>query len=337
MVIQDLSSLDWARWYSDRTMWPIDRDLFLADAVLRIAPMMVFPWDDDFFTSVLAPVTPLIPDATTAFTPDSEPLPEVHETWGPALLRYMPIAEYEATRAVTADPAFWASRYEPNPAGGPPRARVGMTDATTISYDHWEAAALTAADVADRRDSARVAIRHIAHQIAKMALDEAITVLARPIGGGEVVAVDSDAWRIDDPAARIASCMINMREPCATSAPPTHLLFVSRVGFEPAAWAKAQLAPLSLLKEGITPKDAGVLGPRPSTIWKAKEDQAVVAMRAHLNAHPHAYTRPELRRVVGDVSDTVFEKARNRIREEFEFIKLGGAPRGSDRRPPAGR
>lgn len=339
MIIRDPSSLDWAQWYSDRTRWPIDRDIFLADAVLRIAPMIAFPWDDDIMVGLVAPAAPLLPGPDDAFAPNGTPIPEVHEAWGPALLAYMPLAEYEAMRAVSGNPASWAVRYEPDPAGGAPRPRAiaSSGDAVTISYDHWNLAAWNAAETSTFREAANIAIPHLARQIALMALEGSISITARPIGGGEHVDVSPDDWMIDDPAARIASCTINLEAPRSTSAPATHLLFVRREGFEAAAWVHAQRAPLSLIEEGITPKDAGLTGPRPSAAWKALEDQTVREMRSHLLANPHAYTRPELRAVVGNVSDTVFEKARNRVREEFSFMKEGGAPQGRDRRPPAGK
>ena len=339
MIIRDPSSLDWAQWYSDRTRWPVDRDIFLADAVLRIAPMMVFPWDDGLITSVSEVVAPLLPGPVDAFAPDGSPVAAVHEAWGSTLLAYMPISEYQAIRAVMDDPGSWATRYEPDPAGGAPRpsARVGTTGTDLISYDHWDMAAWNAAESSGRREAGRIAMPHLAREIATMVIEGSITIVARPIGDGDPVELDPRAWMIDDPTARIASCTINLDQPRSTSAAATHLLFVKKDGFDAAAWVHAQRAPLSLIEEGVTPKDAGVTGPRPSQAWKAQEDQAVRAMRAHLIANAHAYTRPELKAVVGDISDTVFEKARNRVREEFPFMRDGGAPRGRDRRPPAGK
>lgn len=338
MIIRDPSSLDWAQWYSNRMRWPVDRDIFLADAVLRIAPMIAFPWDDDIMMGLTAPAAPLLPAPGDAFSPDGTPIVEVHEAWGPALLAYMPLAEYEAMRAVSGNPASWAVRYEPDPAGGAPRPRAiaSSGDAVTISYDHWNLAAWNAAETSTFREAANIAIPHLARQIALMALEGSIGITARPIGGGEHVDVSPDDWMIDDPAARIASCTINFEAPRSTSAPATHLLFVRREGFEAAAWVHAQRAPLSLIEEGITPKDAGLTGPRPSAAWKALEDQAFRAMRSHLIANPKAYTRPDLKLIAGNISDTVFEKARNRLRLEFPYISEGGAPSGKDRRPPAG-
>lgn len=52
---------DWSRWYADRSDWPLDDELFLAEAVLRFAPMAVFPWLDEFPVASAAAPAPLLP------------------------------------------------------------------------------------------------------------------------------------------------------------------------------------------------------------------------------------------------------------------------------------
>jgi len=339
VITQELSSLDWELWYSDRTKWPVDRNIFLADAVLRIARMMVFPWHDEFVVAASADPAPLLPGPIDAFHPDGTPVDEVHRAWGPTLLRYMSTDEFEAARAVRDEPASWARLYEPDPEGGPPRPRHADREdgPLRISMQHWDQAAWQAAEIESFREAGCRALPHIARELARMAIEESLSFVARPIGGGEPVDLEPDDWLVDDPAARVASCTMNIDQPRSTIAAATHLIFVRPEGFEAAAWVHARRVPLALLDEGITAQDAGVLGPKPSSVWKALEDRAVREMRRHLLLNPTQYTRPDLRRVVGDVSETVFEKARDRIGREFPFIKEGGAPRGKDRRPPAGR
>jgi hypothetical protein len=330
---------DWSRWYADRSDWPLDNELFLAEAVLRFAPMAVFPWLDEFPVASAAAPAPLLPGTLDAFEPDGTPRPGIYERWAPAVLAYMSAAEFTSMQLERSDRAAWLAAHVVDAETGHAcfDEAKAYTRGADISMEHWDHAASKAAITNDLREAGLRAMRHVARSIAEMAMGEHITVVARPINGSdERVTLSPSDWMVDDPIHRISSCAISMDDRFSPSAPPTHLLFVEREGFDAAAWIQARRRPLALLDEGIMPIDAGVVGPKPTALWKALEDRAYGIMRKHLIENATQHQRPKLRAAVearmGAVGVTIFEHARERLLDEFPHLADGGAPRGTVRR-----
>lgn len=324
-----MDALNWRRWYSDRNAWPIDTNLFLADAVTRMGPMAVHPWLDELPIASMAAPAPFIPSPLEAFDAKGHARQQLHDQWGATVLAFMPAADF-SSQLQKSDPAGWLAI----------QARTVDEVRGTISQRHWAWACAGAAEINDLRRAGIAAMAHLARAIATLALQSDITVLARPIGGGQPVELGAEDWLIDDPLSRLASCAINIDDRMNVRAEPTHLIFVEPKGFEAAAWLYARRHPLSLHDEGLTPMDVGIKGPRPAKIWQSLENNVHRIMREHLLANPTDYRRPALKRVVenelGTIGSTIFERARDRLRDEFAFMREGGAPRGTERRPPAG-
>lgn len=338
---RDLSELDWRRWYSDRAAWPVTKDIFLADAVCRLGTVMVFPFSDEMVAAAALDPAPFVPEAHEAFHDDGRPIAAVHAAWAPAILSDRPAAEFFADVLRTHDRSTWLAAHAFDPATGRARFDLARTPHRddVVTREHWEEVAFESGYVNEMRRAAGTALPHVARALARLALLGDIRTFARPIDGvGDDVEIDPRDWEINDPLARIASCGIDVAFPRAVDREATHLVFVREKGFDTAAWVTARARQLSLIDEGITPEDVGIVGPRPSAVNERIKGMAVEAMRRHLILNPDDHTRPILRRVVEDVvgpiGSKMFEEARNRIREEFEFIKEPGAPAGEERRAP---
>jgi len=73
-----------------------------------------------------------------------------------------------------------------------------------------------------------------------------IASFARPLGGGEVVPIDSAKWEVDDPLPRMATGTINIDQWADPEATPTHRIFVDAADFDD--WLVG-LAPLGTLSD----------------------------------------------------------------------------------------
>ena len=63
-------------------------------------------------------------------------------------------------------------------------------------------------------------------------LRERIATFARPLGGGEVVAITASMWETDDPLPRMATGAFNLELWAKPDARPTHRIFVDSAGFD---------------------------------------------------------------------------------------------------------
>jgi len=59
-----------------------------------------------------------------------------------------------------------------------------------------------------------------------------ITTFARPVGGGEAVAIPPTLWELDDPLPRMATGALNLEHWADPEAPPTHRIFVDATEFD---------------------------------------------------------------------------------------------------------
>lgn len=336
----DVTKLDWRRWYRDPSSWPhrTTARLFLAEAVLKIAPQLIFPWNEDIVTGTMAEEQPQLPGALEAFDEERSPRPDIHGAWAPAILNYISAAEFTSQQLEWKDPKAWlaAQTYDPvmrRMVFDPAKA---YTSGTAVSFEHWETASNIAGEINDLRRAGIVCMPLLARAIAQMAISGDIDTIARPIRGGEEVRLTTDHWLIDDALHRIASCALNLDSPYDVDAEATHWIFVDSEGFDTHAALYARRNMVSLIEEGVTPADVGIKAPSKKALYPLLVSKALPLLKAHVKANPRQYQRSVLRQIVedklGPVSDGVFETARNLLRKEYPHIADGGAPVGTDRR-----
>lgn len=336
----DVTKLDWIRWYRDRSVWPrrsSDR-LFLAEAVLRIAPLLIFPWDDIIVAGTMADEQPFLPSALYAFDEEGNPRPEYHAAWAPALLAYLSAAEFTSQRMQWQDPDAWLAAHKYDPASGSVvfDEAQAYTSGTDVSFEHWEAAANEAAAIDDARQTGMTCMPLLARAVADMAIAGDIRTIARPINGGAEVELKPELWLVDDASYRLASCGLDLENPFDVEATPTHLIFIDLKGFDEHVALYAGRHMISLIEEGITPDEFGIKSPSKKALYPTLVSKAYPLMKAHVQAHPQEYHRSVLRKLVesklGSVSDGVFEAARDLLKVDYPHITDGGAPVGTARR-----
>lgn len=93
-------------------------------------------------------------------------------------------------------------------------------------------------------DAARDLVRHDAEHMTRMFVNGRIATFARPLGGGDVVAISPTAWEIDDPLNRFATGALNLDHWSEIESPPSHRIFIDRPQFD--EWL-AGLKPLGFL------------------------------------------------------------------------------------------
>lgn len=336
----DVTKLDWARWYRDRSGWPrrANDRLFLAEAVLRIAPLLIFPWDDIIVAATMADEQPLLPGALDAFDEEGNPRPKVHAAWAPALLAYLSAAEFTSQRMQWQDPDAWLAAHKHDPASGAVvfDAAQAYTSGTDVSFEHWETAAIEAAEINDARHAGMICMPLLARAVADMAIAGDIRTIARPINGGEEVELKPEQWLVDDASYRLASCGLDLEHPFDIEATPTHLIFIDLKGFDEHVALYARRHMISLIEEGITPDEFGIKSPSKKALYPTLVSKAYPLMKAHVQAHPQQYHRGVLRKIVedalGSVSDGVLEAARDLLKADYPHITDGGAPVGTTRR-----
>lgn len=62
--------------------------------------------------------------------------------------------------------------------------------------------------------------------LGRQLLEGRMKTYARPIGGGEPVAIPPSAWELDDFTVRFATCAFDPRRPFDAAATPTHRIFI---------------------------------------------------------------------------------------------------------------
>lgn len=94
-------------------------------------------------------------------------------------------------------------------------------------------------------DAARDLVRLDAEHLARMFAVGGLETFARPLNGGEVVAMAPELWELDDPLPRFATGGLNLERWADAEAPPTHRIFVDSKQFERWLAALKPLGPLA--------------------------------------------------------------------------------------------
>lgn len=335
----DVTKLDWSRWYRDPSKWPhrASNRLFLAEAVLRIAPLLIFPWDDIIVAGTMADEQPFLPSALDAFDEEGNPGP-VHAAWAPALLAYLSAAEFTSQHMEWQDPDAWlaAHKYDPASGGVVFDEAKAYTSGTDVSFEHWETAFSQSEEINNLRQAGMICMPLLARAVADMAIAGDVRTTARPKNGGEEVELKPEQWLVDDASYRLASCGLDLENPFDVDATPTHLIFIDLKGFDEHVALYAGRHMISLIEEGITPDEFGIKSPSKKAMYPTLVAKAYPLMKAHVQAHPQEYHRSVLRQIVevelGRVSDGVFEAARDLLKVDYPHITDGGAPVGTARR-----
>ncbi len=136
-------------------------------------------------------------------------------------------------------------------------ARIGFP-----SYELTEI--MTAAPDDGENDAARCLVELQSEWMVDAFVSGQIDTFARPIGGGTIVQLPSDAWEIDDFLSRFATGTINLEHWAQAGADPTHRILIDEQQF--LNWMRALQRPEHLSKEQIeriadpsyvAPTDAG--------------------------------------------------------------------------------
>ena len=103
-----------------------------------------------------------------------------------------------------------------------------------LGIAHYEFAGIFAAPHDDENDKTRGMILGQALRLSRQFLSGRLSTFARPIGGGDVVAIPSDYWEVDDASMRFATGALNLAHWADISVPPTHTIFLDSNQFN--AW-----------------------------------------------------------------------------------------------------
>ncbi len=90
-------------------------------------------------------------------------------------------------------------------------------------------------------DIMRELVRLEAELMSEEILNGKLSTYARPIGGGDIIALKPDAWEIDEPLDRFAVAALNLEHWMDAQAQPTHRIFVGEEQFK--KWAGDLMRP----------------------------------------------------------------------------------------------
>lgn len=289
-----ISFADWLEWYSNPAVWPVSRHVFLAEAAMRLGRSMILPWEDRLLSHAGEAMLPL-PHGLSWTPPDR---PRFADRSGVVTIDV-------AVKDGLARPAGWTDDDE-----------MHLYDADTHN---------------SVRHDARLAVNAIANALAKLAARGSIRTYARLIGGGPLEEIEPADWEIDDPVGRLASCRLTPGLPSAEPSTGTHLIFVEAEALTKKLTVYAREKPLALNSGHAVPLDHARSRPTQRDRLVARCEDA---MRDYLRKGPSDWRKDTLRQVVDKAinrpfSDSVFDQARENVKEEFGHIGKGGRPKGS--------
>lgn len=287
-----ISSVDWTEWYSDPSVWPSSRHVFLAEAAIRLGRSMIAPWEDHLLSHAGDDNLPL-PSGLNWSSPDRR----VFDDGSGSVRDELSIDEGMSR------PVGWTDEDE---------IRLFETDThNSIRHD------------------ARLAAKAIAGAIAKLAARGSIRTYARPIGGGRLEDIHPSDWEMDDPVARLASCRMTPGLPSATTG--THLIFLETEGLTKKLTAYAREKPLGLNSGQALPTDrsSGGMTPQDRLIDQCEEALRTYLSTRPSDWRKDTLRSVITKTIKRPFSDSVFDQARERVKKDFPHIGNGGRPRGS--------
>ena len=98
-------------------------------------------------------------------------------------------------------------------------------------------------------DIIRELVRLEVELMSEEILNGNLSTYARPIGGGDIIALKPEVWEIDDPLDRFAVAALNIDHWMDAQAEPTHRIFVREEQFK--AWAGNLMRPESFGVEDV--------------------------------------------------------------------------------------
>lgn len=175
---------------------------------------------------------------------------------------------------------------------------------------------------------ARELVRLDAELMSEAFLNGRISTFARPINGGDVIALKPNVWEIDEPIERFAVASLNIDQWMNANAKPTHRIFIDEEQF--MNWARKLQRPETLTEDQID----RILNPFGSAKPEAAElgqpdDLTQILAQALPSDRPGAGATmlklPEVCKMVGLSASSIYARIEQ---ERFpKQLKLGGSSR----------
>lgn len=182
------------------------------------------------------------------------------------------------------------------------------------------------------------AVRHMivldAGYLARQFMNARIQTFARPISGGDVVAVPPHWWEVDDPLPRMSSGALNFERWADTEAAPSHRIFVDSSSFDEWLAGLTPVGPLTnrQIEEMLDPqvRAARAVAGRAGTSAQSERDSGHESdtgssISQKLRSGDALLTREEVEAIVRFGRQTIYNKMRD---DGFpEPVKFGALSR----------
>ena len=181
-------------------------------------------------------------------------------------------------------------------------------------------------------DAARDLVQLDAEHLTRIFAIGRLETFARPLNGGEVVAMASELWELDDPLMRFATGALNLERWADAEAPPTHRIFVDSNQFDQWLAALKPLGPLTnrQIEEIIDPQlraaravAARKVADQPIAETGQEQDSAVFANPPGVG--PVLLSVGEVSTLIGRSRSTIYQNEKDGTFPER--IKLGSSAR----------
>lgn len=236
MMLRSLPT-DWSV-HTHSEAWPLSRGkVFLAEAIRRFGRIVFDYWDGREPAWADHSRLPDVPHEDDAFD-GNQPRQTVHDLFGPAVRKIMSPGQFLARHLEASDDATYIQSLVLDPQSKHPvpapllRAISGEDGSDPISYDHWSAVFWESMNQNDELDGAQKRLPTVAASFLRLVQSSKLRTFARPIHGGDSVALELSLWEVDSALPRIASCGLNLDVPMNPSAMLTHWIFVDEQDLE---------------------------------------------------------------------------------------------------------
>jgi hypothetical protein len=313
--IQANAQLDWSI-HTRRPEWPSSAKMFLAEALDRTGAALCYDWNSDLPGWLAHPVLPQLPPANAAFVGD-EPVPEIHDQFGPYIRSIMSAAEYRAFESDEPPPSVilrWEKEQD-----------------EAICRAHWKKAVQTSYRHAHEREFAEPIMPHVSKFFGELAVSGRLRTYARPLGGGPLEPIPPSLWELDA-RVRLSSCVFNLDHPFKHDRPPSHHIFVEAEDLErelDAVPAGRKIGPVPALVGAIWDDDdendafikemldwlSGIMErPPEGTPWKHEHWKRPRVIDAAVNHFGERY------------NETIFNEAYRRAKAKYPSFAGRGRP-----------